>query len=224
MLLTNLEIVRARLQGEILISPFDPKNVGSSQYDVTLGEYFWVPKRRNVDGQVYRYGPEVFNPFDPRCRDAFDLRRAQPRWPNDTKLVGIRDDELVYMLGPGEVVLGHTREFIGSRSPTITTEMKSRSSTGRSFLEFCRCAGMGDHGYHNRWTLEIQNNSKDFTIPLVVGRRYAQILFHRTEPVSAEQMYRGKYQQSVTTLEELEATWSPEQMLPQMWRDRECCG
>lgn len=217
MLLTGPEIVRARHQGEILISPFDERNVGSSQYDVTLGPYFWRPWRR----------PGLFNPFDPACRDMFVLHKAirmeeYEQWGEDLRLVGVSSDDLVYMLGPGEVVLGHTRELIGSACDTITTEMKSRSSTGRSFLEFCRCAGMGDHGYHNRWTLEIQNNSRDFTIPLVVGRRYAQILFHRTEPVGQERMYRGKYQAAQMTPEEMEASWSPEQMLPQMWRDREC--
>ncbi len=32
-------------------------------------------------------------------------------------------------------------------------------------------------GYINRWTMEITNNSRHYAIPLVVGRRVAQIVF-----------------------------------------------
>lgn len=59
--------------------------------------------------------------------------------------------------------------------------MKARSSLGRNFIEVCKCAGWGDVGYINRWTMEITNNSRYYSIPLVVGRRIAQIVFFDTE-------------------------------------------
>jgi len=45
------------------------------------------------------------------------------------------------------------------------------------FFSFIQCAGWGDVGYINRWTMEITNNSRFYAIPLVVGRRIAQIVF-----------------------------------------------
>ena len=86
-------------------------------------------------------------------------------------------------------------QYIGGRE-TVTTMMKARSSMGRNFIAVCKasadlffcnlffvsnhcyqCAGWGDIGYINRWTMEITNNSRYYSIPLVVGRRIAQIVF-----------------------------------------------
>lgn len=61
--------------------------------------------------------------------------------------------------------------------------MKARSSIGRNFIEVCKCAGWGDVGYINRWTMEITNNSSHYAIPLVVGRRIGQIIFFETGPI-----------------------------------------
>ena len=56
--------------------------------------------------------------------------------------------------------------------------MKARNSIGRSLLNVCSCAGQGDVGYYNRWTMELYNqDNKVRSIVLVVGRRIAQIVF-----------------------------------------------
>ena len=124
------------------------------------------------------------------------------------------------MLAPGETILAHTQEFIGGRDH-ITTMMKARSSLGRSFISVCKCAGWGDVGYVNRWTMEIQNTSARYYIPLVVGRRIAQIVFFETGPiVGADYAATGKYAAS-TKLSELKKTWKPEMMLPRLNTDRD---
>jgi dCTP deaminase len=95
-------------------------------------------------------------------------------------LKGIKpSDELIWIF-PGETILAHTQQFLGGRK-NVTTMMKARSSMGRNFIEVCKCAGWGDVGYYNRWTMEITNNSLHYSIPLVVGRRVAQIVFFETE-------------------------------------------
>jgi hypothetical protein len=55
---------------------------------------------------------------------------------------------------------------------------------------------MGDVGYINRWTMEITNNSRYYSIPLVVGRRIAQIVFFDTIGTIQGRSYEqvGKYQ------------------------------
>ncbi|MEW5858187.1 MAG: hypothetical protein AB1861_12525 [Cyanobacteriota bacterium] len=132
-------------------------------------------------------------------------------------------DARVILLGPHETVLAHTEEFIGGRDICVA-KMYARSSLGRNFIEVCKDAGWGDVGYFNRWTMEVTNNSQHYTIPLVVGRRIAQMVFYEVAPLSlAEVDYvgeGGKYQRS-QDLEELKKSWNPHMMLPQMHLDWE---
>lgn len=91
----------------------------------------------------------------------------------------------------------------------------------RSFIEVCKCAGWGDVGYVNRWTMEITNNSSRYHIPLVVGRRIAQIVFFETGPILASDYAKeGKYQTS-DELEVIKASWVPEMLLPRLHKDRD---
>lgn len=97
--------------------------------------------------------------------------------------------------------------------------MKARSSFGRNFIEVCKCAGLGDVGYINRWTMEITNNSRYYQIPLVVGRRIAQITFFKTG-MTGDYAKGGKYQDGAR-LSELIESWRPDAMLPKLYRDWE---
>ncbi len=135
---------------------------------------------------------------------------------------GISPTDKVIILRPGETILAHTNEFIGGKNH-ITTMMKARSSMGRNFIEVCKCAGWGDVGYVNRWTMEITNNSKNYIIPLVVGRRIAQIIFFETGPIlDTDQNYAstGKYATS-TDITTLKKNWQPSEMLPKLYKDRD---
>ncbi len=98
----------------------------------------------------------------------------------------------------------------------------------------------GDVGFTSRWTseksncdscsvfsslflqkVEITNNSSHYTIPLVVGRRIAQIVFVETGPTldtSYEQV--GKYQ-TASDMSEVKKRWRPQDMLPKCYLDRE---
>ena len=138
---------------------------------------------------------------------------------NNCKLENIHPDDLIIWIRPGETILGHTQEWIGGRK-TVTTMMKARSSIGRNFIEVCKCAGWGDIGYVNRWTMEITNNSRFYCIPLVVGRRISQIIFFDSDGSSVDYADSGKYQ-TTTDIEKLKANWTPYSMLPKMFLDRE---
>lgn len=216
MLLGKPEIERYLKSGDIVIDPFVPANLGSAQYDVTIGEHIYR-EERFANARVY-------NPFDEeQVRRKWRLSKAIPYKDWDMSLNGIRPEDKLIMVAPGETILAHTNEYIGGACSFITTMMKARSSMGRNFFEVCKCAGMGDVGYFNRWTMEITNNSRFHTIPLVVGRRVAQILFFQVAAVDTADKYEqaGKYQSSAS-LDTLKCNWTPEQMLPKQWRDREC--
>ncbi len=213
---SNLQIRAAIESGQIVVHPLVPENVRGSSVDVTLGEWFYATEKSNNQSHL--------NPFD-----AADVARyfgnplqAMPNaeWcelHHCLPFAGIPDDHPVIVLGPGERILAHTHEFIGIHAPG-TTEMKSRSSWGRLGVAACFDAGWGDPGYINRWTMEIYNLNQREAVPLPVGERIAQIIFHETGEVEDDYGAVGKYQTG-SDLAELIAQWSPSQMLPRAFKD-----
>lgn len=211
-------------EGTIIILPFDERNLGNCSYDVSLGKYYYReghPKESYTiynpynESEVYRVWGQDYSVAEP-------FSDWKMKNGNHTSLAsGIKDDDLVIWLAPGETILGHTNEYIGGKD-TVTSMMKARSSTGRNFLTVCRCAGWGDVGYINRWTMEITNNSRYYHIPLIVGRRLAQMAFFQVERIDEQDDYhkKGKYQ-STLDVNQLMRSWHPSTMLPKMYKDRE---
>ena len=235
MLLSKPVIERLLATKHITIDTFKAENLGSAQYDVTLGEHFYREKK-----PIYRsggalssfvveggYERRIYNPFDEahvRGRWQLDRPITHEDWIDRTgkALVNIGRHEKLILLEPGEMILAHTEEFIGGSCDFVTTKMYARSSSGRNGLEVCRCAGLGDVGYFTRWTMEIANTSRFDSIFIVPGRRIAQLTFFQVERVDAKDVYskQGKYQDT-DALDKLKAAWTPDQMLPKQWLDRE---
>lgn len=223
-LLSDTAVLRHLKKGHIVIEPFDTQNLdtsnlGTCSYDVTLGEWFW---REHHPGG----GISTYNPWSEK-----DVRRvwgskplvAEPArlWiENHGALENVHPDDKIIWIAPGETILCHTNEFIGGCGGIITTMMKARSTLGRNFIEICKCAGWGDVGYINRWTMEITNNSRYYQIPLIVGERVAQIAFFEVEKIRDKSYEaKGKYQSS-SDIEEVKRNWTPAAMLPKMFKDR----
>lgn len=214
----------------IVISPFEEASLNTTAYDCRLGPYFY---REQPD----RIGSSVFNPFDEEqvrrlWGDCQFPEKASNWMRRNGQLTNISADDHLIVIKPGETVLGHTIEFVGGRdvqvSPAFpvswmnaTTEMRARSSVGRVGITVCKCAGWGDVGYINRWTMEITNLMRDAIIPLPVGMRICQLIFYqvaRTESTYAGE--QGKYQAD-DDLKKVEAAWRPEMMLPKLYKDRD---
>jgi dCTP deaminase len=221
MALSDRKILEEMKKGDIVIQPFNPKNLATSSYDVTLGQYYFREQKPN-------YYLNHYNIFNKNHTDyvwgtkALKAKKAKEVFKNfaSFEYVGITPDDQVILLEPGETILAHTQEFIGGRNH-ITTMMKARSSLGRNFIEICKCAGWGDVGYINRWTMEITNNSRHYAIPLRVGMRIAQLIFFETGPILNNDYTRtGKYQTG-QNVAELKKSWKPEMMLPKLYNDRE---
>lgn len=219
-LLSDSQILKHLKKGNIVISPFKKENLGTVSYDVTLGE--WYFQEQNPEAGLSTYSPwsekDIYRVWGkPKKAESAKeyMKRTGMKLPG-----GIFPKDLVIWIPPGETFLCHTKEFIGGQN-IVTTMMKARSSLGRNFIEICKCAGWGDVGYINRWTMEITNNSKYYTIPLVVGRRIAQIAFFEVDPIlNKDYTGNGKYQET-KELVKIKKNWKPEQMLPKMWKDRE---
>jgi dCTP deaminase len=219
-LLSDKAILRHMEEGTIIINPFSKENLSTSSYDVTLGPYYFMESQPEP-------GRAIYNPFSKTDTERVwgqpKIAETQQEFldrAGGVPLENISLTDQIIWIRPGETILAHTQEFIGGRK-TVTTMMKARSSLGRNFIEICKCAGWGDVGYVNRWTLEITNNSKSYTIPLVVNRRIAQIVFFDTEGVLGDEYQKsGKYQSS-NDLEEIKDNWKPQDMVPKMFLDRE---
>jgi len=222
MLLSRDQILKHIKEGTIVVDPFNDKNLKTTSYDVPLGP--WYFRESPPDGRA-----TVHNLYDEHSTasvwsgpyEADPIENLRNHIGKEFK--NIPEGSRVILLHPGETVLGHTMEFIGGREKCVA-KMYARSSLGRNFVEVCKDAGWGDMGYINRWTMEITNNSQHFSIPLVVGRRIAQMVFYEVAPLEQGKVdyvgEGGKYQHS-HDLTELKNTWRPEMMLPRMHLDWE---
>lgn len=225
MALSDRRILEEIKKGDIVIDPFKRKNLATSSYDVSLGEYYFREQRPK---HIY----SVYNIYDKRHTDhvwGIKPHRAEKAGDifKDIKFdfVGIKPDDKIILIDPGETILAHTQEFIGGKNH-ISTDMKARSSMGRNFIEVCKCAGWGDVGYTNCWTMEITNISRHYSIPLVVGRRIAQIVFYETGKIISKDyttIINSKYQ-TIANFKDLKKEWKPKDMLPKLWKDRDIKG
>ena len=223
--LSSAGIMRHIKLGNIIVSPFKMQNLKTSSYDLTLGEYYFEPQHPSFALNIYNpYSKEEVKRIWGQPKKA-PLAKDLAKLGVAPQLLGARPKDRVILIPPKKVFLCHTDEFVGGRY-CVTTMMKARSSTGRNFIEVCRDAGWGDVGYINRWTMEVANTSDDYWIPLVVGRRVAQMIFFEVEPpLELEKDYTksGKYQTS-SDLKRLIKGWKPEDMLPRLYKDPEVTG
>lgn len=231
MALSNTDFLKHLKEGTIIVDPFRKEDLATSSYDLRLGEWYYKEQRPEIGLKRL----SIFNPFNENdvARVWGKLQRAKPLkdvFPEMCDDIfseleeGISPNDLIIPIEPMETLLAHTDEFIGGIAGelhAITTSMQTRSSHGRSFIGVCKCAGWGDVGYINRWTMEITNFSRFYTIPLVVGRRYAQMIFDEMSPITTEGYGKnGKYQSGHNILE-IKANWKPEMMLPKLYLDRD---
>ena len=168
MLLSDKRIVEQMDKGNIIIEPFDTRQLGTNSYDVRLGPYYFIPNHNMV----------TVNFTEEEDAAAFWLG---PYYAEDGYI----------RIRPGDTILAHTEEVVGGRNG-FTTSMRARSSIGRSCLSVCKCAGVGDVGYISKWTMEISNHTT-CTIVLPVGLRICQIKFDYVGETLQE--YHGKYGQ-----------------------------
>lgn len=217
---SNIQIKKAIDEGHIVFHPYIDDHIAGSSIDVTLGNWYYRTERASEGG--------FYNPFD-----KFEVNQyfsgalkaeIHKEWANKhgrQLFENIPADQPIIVLRPGERILAHTHEFIGIKAPGTST-MQARSTWGRNGVAVCLDAGWGDPGYVNRWTMEIYNMNQHESVVLPVGERIAQIVFYETGPVESEyNKLSGKYQpRESEDLAEVIANWSPDQMLPQAYKDQ----
>ncbi len=216
-LLSDKRILEHHKLGNIIIDPFDKKKIKTSSVDVTLGEWYFRP---NTNHGLLIYNPWNKNDVEKIFGTPQRAKTASQEFGKNLP-EGIKKTDKVIIAYPGQMLLCHTQEFIGGKNG-ITTMMKARSSIGRSDITVCKCAGWGDVGFFNRWTMEITAGGFGLGLPeiLIVGEPVAQITFFETGPTLGESYSKdGKYQTS-SDLKKIKKDWDPHQMLPRLWKDR----
>lgn len=223
MLLSRKEIMGKRepVQGPpvVVIDPFDPARLSANTYDVSLGSWYYRTRRPTL-------GTRVYNPY---CEDGVRTLWGEPQQAMSAEvefknhglsiLRGIELDDRVIIVNPLETILCHTEEFIGGLY-CVAGWMQGKSGWSRSFISVCMDAGLGDIGYVNRWTMEVTNRHPDYAVPLVVGWPIAKIAFLESRNgLGEDESYTGSYQKG-SDIEETKRQWTPENMLPQLYKRR----
>lgn len=169
-MLSDRDIEEAMRDGEIEISPFERANLHANSYDVRLANDFILLLA--VEGEPQYFGP-----------------------------LHVETGRKV-LIPYGGTLLGHTVERVATQHNVVAL-MKSRSTTRRTGVSVCMDAGLGDVGYPGRWTCELsahvlfpalisKHNSSVAGLYKIVGERFAQMEFYRTE-TPPEQPYDGQY-------------------------------
>lgn len=225
MSLSDTEI-KSELNRQIIIEPFKQENLGPNSYDVTLGEFYYTHNetdnlsyylptkgRKRKAKPISRKSKFISTQNGSQIAEYWHANTDSPNYGSkratkieDQKtadLLGVELNSSIIILSPGQLILGHTNEIVGTID-NYNTVIQSRSTAGRIGLTICKDASCGNIGFVNRWTLEIENHA-EVPIVLVVGQKIAQILFYRTGSVTNSYAKTGQYNCT---------NWTPLNMIP----------
>lgn len=178
MLQSSSGIMQAIKAGDIVVDPFDIRQLQTNSYDLRLGEAYFIGDPSNVP--YIDFGePETLRAY-----------WGEPRTAKDGIIV----------IPPGGIILAHSIEIAGGRNG-YTSKVYTRSTPERAGQDVCKSAGLGDVGFISRWTFEITNH---LTVEsrLRVGMRIAQIAFFYVG--RDVEHYQGSYGQEDTwTVEDM---------------------
>jgi dCTP deaminase len=150
-ILSDRSLREALGAGRIVIDPLDESCIQPSSIDVKLDRYFRV--------------------FRNHSAGVIDVKQDMRSL---TELVDIPDDG-VFMLHPGEFVLGSTLERVGVPDDLVA-RIEGKSSLGRLGLLIHSTAGFIDAGFDGHVTLELANVA-NLPITLYPGMKIGQISF-----------------------------------------------
>ena len=165
MILSDRSIREELANGRIVIDPLDESCIQPSSVDLHIDRYFRV--------------------FRNHTMRVIDVKEDQEEL---TELVEV-DQEDVFILHPGEFVLGSTAERVAL--PTdLVARLEGKSSLGRLGLLIHSTAGFVDAGWDGHLTLELSNVA-NLPITLYPGMKIGQISFLRMT-TEADRPYGSK--------------------------------
>jgi len=152
-ILSDRSIREELAAGRVVIDPLDESCIQPSSVDLHIDRYFRV-FRNHTMGYI-------------------DVKEDMEEL---TELVEIKDDD-VFILHPGEFVLGSTLERV-ALPDDLVARLEGKSSLGRLGLLIHSTAGFVDAGWDGHLTLELSNVA-NLPITLYPGMKIGQISFLR---------------------------------------------
>ncbi len=172
MILSDISIREALGAGRIVIDPLDESCIQPSSIDVKISNLFRVFRNHTA-------------PVIDVKKDLTDL----------TELIEVPLDG-VFMLHPGEFVLGSTLERVAI-ADDLVARVEGKSSLGRLGLLIHSTAGFIDAGFDGHITLELSNVA-NLPITLYPGMKIGQVSFMNMTTPAANPYVKGargsKYQ------------------------------
>ena len=168
MFLSDVDIKKALKTGQVVIRPYNEKQLQVASYDVTLGNEFDVTDRHMTP---------MIDPYN----------KVYPK----TRTVKVKDGD-AFILHPGESVLGKQKEFIGVDNEHLIL-LSGKSSLARAGLVVHNTAMLFNPGHHFYPTFELVNTNN---VPLILrpGMEVAQLMFAKlTSPTSQSYSEIGRY-------------------------------
>jgi len=152
MILTKEAIKKEIKKGKIKISPYNPRNIGSSSLDLTLDKTFWV--------------------FDKQKKITLNEKSDFKKYTKKIKSSSIT-------LEPGGFIIGISKEKI-TLPKNICGILSGRSRFARFGIAVHTTAFLVHPGVSNHQVFEIKNTSNNI-VTLKPGLKVAQLAFVRTE-------------------------------------------
>jgi dCTP deaminase len=153
MILSDRTIRESIASGRIVIDPYEKTYVQPSSVDLRVDRFFRV-----FENHLYPF-------IDPKSSQE-DL----------TNLIEV-DEDVPFMLHPGEFVLGSTLERV-ALGEDIVARLEGKSSLGRIGLLIHSTAGFVDPGFDGYLTLELSNVA-NLPIAIYPGMKIGQISFYQ---------------------------------------------
>ena len=162
MVLSDHTIKEELEKGRIVIDPLDPADIQPASVDLRLDRKILV--------------------FSNSRRPHIDVRMGMDDLTETVRI----EDEIPFILHPGEFVLGSTLEHI-ELPDDLVARLEGKSSLGRIGLVIHSTAGFVDPGWKGHLTLELSNLAR-LPITLYYGMKIGQISYLRlTTP--ADRLY-----------------------------------
>jgi dCTP deaminase len=167
MFLSDVDIKKAVKEGHIVLAPFAPERLQPASYDIRLGNKFIV----NDESSTHIIDP---------------VKKIYAK----TREIEIKDGD-EFVLHPGMLVLGTSKEYFGSDEYLV--QVGGKSSLARVGLMIHNTAGIINPGHFLCVTLELSNQNN---VPIIIrpGMDIAQLTFSRlTSPPANSYKNIGRF-------------------------------
>ena len=179
-MLTASKILKEIEAGNIGIDPFNIDQLNPNSYNVRLDNNLLI----------YPYSNQMYKPSTDNINKKWITTQCplDPKNPKTLETKSILIEESGYVLKPGVLYLGSTKEIISSDK--YISAIDGRSSIGRLGISIHSTAGFGDIGFSGTYTLEISVIQPVIIYPdMLIGQVYF------TEPNGdIDFLYSGRYQ------------------------------